>query len=134
MSSSDHVLATPSLPPQPSIAAITAPPRLTFGRPSSQPLKGTRCECCRAKGHDISICPKPQKFMQEQNKAPPPRASAICPLDLLVPIGSSLSSSLTTTNIEEVVQQVLSRTSTAISITLGNHSWFFDIACCNHDP
>ena len=26
MSSSDHVLVTPSLPPQPSIVAITAPP------------------------------------------------------------------------------------------------------------
>ena len=33
MSSSDHVLATPS--PQPPIAAFTAPPRINFGHPSS---------------------------------------------------------------------------------------------------
>ena len=63
MSSSDHVLATPSLPPQPSIAVVTSPPLLTSGRPSSQSLKGTRCEFCCAKGHDISICHKLQKFM-----------------------------------------------------------------------
>ena len=69
MSSSNHVLATLSLPPQPSIVAITAPPRLTSGRPSFQSLKGTRCEFCRGKGHDISICRKLQKFMQEHNKA-----------------------------------------------------------------
>ena len=40
MSSSDHVLAIPS--PQPLIAAFTAPPRINFGRPTSQPSKGTR--------------------------------------------------------------------------------------------
>ena len=30
MSSSDHVLATPSPPPQPPIVAFTAPPRINF--------------------------------------------------------------------------------------------------------
>ncbi|XP_075636817.1 uncharacterized protein LOC142609064 [Castanea sativa] len=55
MSSSDHVLATPSLPPQPSIVAITALPRLTSGRASSRFLKGTHYEFCRAIGHDISV-------------------------------------------------------------------------------
>ena len=104
MSSSDHVLATPFLPPQPSIATITTPPRLISGRPSSQSLKGTRCEFCRAKGLDISICHKLQKFMQEQNKAPPPRAVVMCLLDLLIPTGPSLVSSLTTADIEVVVQ------------------------------
>ena len=63
MSSSDHVLATPSLPPQPSIAVVTSLPLLTSGCPSSQSFKGTRCEFCCAKGHDISICHKLQKFM-----------------------------------------------------------------------
>ena len=72
MSSFDHVLATPSLPLQPSIAAITAPPCLTSGHSSSQSLKGTRCEFCCAKGHDIYVGRKLQKFMQEKNKAPPP--------------------------------------------------------------
>ena len=67
MSPSDHVLATPS--PQPPIAAFTAPPRINSGRPTSQTSKDTRYEFCRAKGHDILVCRKLQKFMQEQNKA-----------------------------------------------------------------
>ena len=56
MSSSDHVLATPS--PQPLVVAFTAPPRINSGRPNSQASKGTRCEFCRTKGHDISVCRK----------------------------------------------------------------------------
>ena len=56
MSSSDHVLATPS--PQPLIAAFTAPSRINSGHPTSQSSKGTRCEFCHAKGHDISVCRK----------------------------------------------------------------------------
>ena len=43
-----------------------------------------------------------------------------------------MTSSLTTADIEAVVQQVLSRTSTAFSVTLGKQPWFFDTACCNH--
>ena len=39
MSSSNHVLATPS--PQPPIAAFNAPPRINSGRPTSQSSKGT---------------------------------------------------------------------------------------------
>ena len=35
-------------------------------------------------------------------------------------------------DIETVVQQFLSRTSTALSITSGKQPWFFDIVCCNH--
>ena len=54
MLSSDHVLATPSL--QPPITAFTAPPRINSRHPTSQSSKDTRCEFCRAKGHDISIC------------------------------------------------------------------------------
>ena len=70
--------------------------------------------------------------MQEQNKASLPRAAAVCPSDPLVPIGPSLASSLTTTDIEAVIQQVLSLTSTAFFVVLGKQSWFFDTACCNH--
>ena len=70
--------------------------------------------------------------MQEQNKAPPPQAVAMCPSDLSVPIGPSLASSLTIADIKVVVQKVLSQTSTALSVTSGNHSWIFDTACCNH--
>ena len=70
--------------------------------------------------------------MQEHNKASLPRAAAVCPSDPSVPTGPSLASSLTTVDIEAVVQQVLSRTSTAFSITSGKQPWFFDTACCNH--
>ena len=105
---------------------------MTSRRPSSQSLKGTYCEFCRAKGHDISVCRKVQKFVQKQNKAPPPLVAAMCPSNLSVPRGPSFASSLTTANIEAAIQQVLSRTSTALFVTLGNHPWIFDTACCNH--
>ena len=35
-------------------------------------------------------------------------------------------------DIEAVIQQVLSRTSTALSITSGKQPWFFYISCRNH--
>ena len=70
--------------------------------------------------------------MQEYNKTSFPRAAAVCPSNPLIPTGPSLASSLTTADIEAVVQQVLSRTSTALSVTLGKQPWFFDTACCNH--
>ena len=56
----------------------------------------------------------------------------MCPLDPSVPTGPSLTSSLTIADIKVAVQQVLSRTSTALSVTSGKYSWFFDTACCNH--
>ena len=117
MSSSDHVLVTPS--PQPPIIAFTAPPRINSGCPTSQSSKGTGCEFCRAKGHDISVCRKLQKFMQEQNKASLPRAATLCLSNLAVPTGPSLAFSLTMADIEAVVQQILSRTSTAFFATSG---------------
>ena len=114
MSSFDHVLDTPF--PQPFIAAFIAPPQINSGRPTSHSSKGT-LRVCRAKGHDISVCCKLEKFMQEQNKAYLPRAATVCPLDPSVPTGPSLAFSLTTTDIEVVIQQVLSQTSTALSVT-----------------
>ena len=130
MSSSDHVLLTPSS--QPPIIAFTTPPRINSGRPTSQSSKDTRCEFSRAKGHDISVCCKLQKFVQKQNKASLPWAVVVCLSDPSVPIGPSLASSLTTADIEAVVQQVLSCTSITLSVTLGKQPWFFDTACCNH--
>ena len=55
--------------------------------------------------------------MQEHNNASLPWAVAVCLSDPSVPTGPSLTSSLTTADIEAVVQQVLSRTSTALSVT-----------------
>ena len=130
MTSSDHVLATPS--PQPPIVAFTAPLRTNSGRPISQSPRGTHCKFCRAKGHDIFVCRKLQKFVQKQNKVSLPQVAAVCPSNPLVPTGPSLASSLTTVDIEAVVQQVLSRTPTALSVTSSKQPWFFDTACCNH--
>jgi len=70
--------------------------------------------------------------VQEHNKASLPRAAAVCPSDPLVPTSPSLASSLTTANIEAIVQQILSHTSIALSVTSGKHSWFFYTTCCNH--
>ena len=70
--------------------------------------------------------------MQEQNKTSFPQAAAICPLDPSVLTSPSLASSLTAANIEVVIQQVLSRTSIALSVISGKQPWFFDTACCNH--
>ena len=63
--------------------------------------------------------------MQEHNKASLPRAAAICPSDPSVPTGPSLASLLTTADIETVIQHVLSRTSTVLSVTSGKQPWFF---------
>ena len=70
--------------------------------------------------------------MQEQNKASLPQAAAVCPSNPSVPTSPSLASSLTTADIKTIVQQVLSHTSTALSVTSGKQPWFFDTACCNY--
>ena len=70
--------------------------------------------------------------MQEQNKASLPQVTAVCLSNPSVPTGLSLASSLTTTEIEAVVQQVLSRISTILSVTSSKQPCFFDTACCNH--
>ena len=57
--------------------------------------------------------------MQEHNKASLPQAAAVCPLDPSVPTGPSMTSSLTTADIEAIVQQVLSRIFTDLSVTSG---------------
>ena len=70
--------------------------------------------------------------MQEQNKASLPQEIVVCPSDPSVPASPSLASSLTTADIKAAIQQVLSRTSTTLSITSGKQPWFFNTACCNH--
>ena len=92
MSSSDHVLATPS--PQPPIVAFTAPPWINSGHPTSQSSKGTRCEFCLTKGHDIPACGNLQKFMQKYNKASCPQATVVYPLDPSILVGPSWLSHL----------------------------------------
>ena len=101
MSSSDHVLATPS--PQPPIVAFIAPPRINSGCTNSQSSKDTRCEFCCIKGHDFFVCRKLQKFLQEHNKASLSRAAVVCPSDPSIPIGPSLTSLLTSADIKAVV-------------------------------
>ena len=88
----------------PPIIAFIAPPRINSRHPTSQSSKGAHCKFCRAKGHDISVCRKLQKFVQEQNKASLPQAASVCLSDPSVPTGPSLTSSLTTAEIEAVIQ------------------------------
>ena len=70
--------------------------------------------------------------MQGQYKASPPQAAVVCPSDPSVPTDPSLASPLTTADIKAVIQQDLSRTSTALSVTSGKQPWFFDTTCYNH--
>ena len=49
-----------------------------------------------------------------------------------IPTGLYLASSLTTADIEAVIQHVLSRTSIALSVTSSKQTWFFGTAYCNH--
>ena len=67
-----------------------------------------------------------------QNKVSLPWVAAVCPSDPSVPTGPSLVFSLTTTDIEVVIQQFLSRTFTALSVTSGKQPWFFNTSCYNH--
>ena len=57
--------------------------------------------------------------MQEQNKAYLPQAAVVCPSGLSIPKGPSLASTLITANIKAVIQQVLSLTSTILSVISG---------------
>ena len=70
--------------------------------------------------------------MQQQNKVSLPRAVVVCLSDSSVPTGPSLAFSLTTADIEAIVQQVLSRTSTSLFVTSGKQPWFFNTSCYNH--
>ena len=67
-----------------------------------------------------------------QNKASLPWVAAVCPSDPSVPTGPSLVFSLTTTDIEVVIQQFLSRTFTALFVTSSKQPWFFNTSCYNH--
>ena len=51
----------------------------------SQSSKGFHCKFCCAKGHDISVCRKLQKFLQKQNKGHLPQATAILHIHLRPP-------------------------------------------------
>ena len=44
----------------------------------------------------------------------------------------SQTSTLIVFDVEALIHQALSRSSTALSVTLGKNSWFIDYACCNH--
>ena len=67
--------------------------------------------------------------MQEQNKGSLPRVVTICPSNALVSLDSSSTSSLTTADVESVVQQVLSQTSITLFVISGKRSWLFDTTC-----
>lgn len=53
-----------------------------------------------------------------------------------IPITDSPTTSISVSNLEAILKQVLSNSNnpspTALSVTSGTSSWFFDSACCNH--
>jgi hypothetical protein len=118
------------------VVAAAPPSKFHHGRSTSQSYhKNLVCNYCHKPGHLISACPKLQ-FKRNQPRAPFQHAAAVTSSGSSAPESSignpSQSSTLTTTDVEALIHQVLSRTSIALSITSGKNSWFMDSACCNH--
>ncbi|XP_022866389.1 uncharacterized protein LOC111386167 [Olea europaea var. sylvestris] len=95
------------------------------------------CQFCQkqAPGHLQRDCfQNPNGHSQKHMSRSTPSRSAATTAE-----GSSsttTSEKFSTSDIEEIVKQVLAHSgnlpSTAMSVTSGNSSWFFDSACCNH--
>lgn len=113
------------------------------------------CNYCKKPGHTLLECPirvcqfcqkqatghlqcdcfqNPNRYSQQYMSHSTPSRFAATTAE-----GSSFTTSSETfyvSNIEEIVKQVLAHSgnipSTAMSVTSGNLSWFFDSACCNH--
>uniref|UniRef100_A0A7N2R8Y2 Retrovirus-related Pol polyprotein from transposon TNT 1-94-like beta-barrel domain-containing protein n=1 Tax=Quercus lobata TaxID=97700 RepID=A0A7N2R8Y2_QUELO len=106
---------------------------------SAHPTVKTKAQSDRTDNPEQNPTKNGQKTPHTRLHAPPEVSASracvpptVCPSDPSVPTGPSLTSSLITVDIEVVVQQVLSHTSTALSVTSGKQPWFFDTACCNH--
>ncbi|KAK2978854.1 hypothetical protein RJ640_010424 [Escallonia rubra] len=106
------------------------------------------CRLCRkiGAGHFPQDCPRnPEKWSKNpsstsalpkpgnQSKFKPFSHSAAVADDVL---NNSPSSMLSVNDVAEIVKQIMSNSGTpsssALSVTLGNPSWYFDSGCCNH--
>ncbi|XP_031273389.1 uncharacterized protein LOC116131865 [Pistacia vera] len=121
-------------------SVVAAIPQTTFGSSSasgrfpSRSSKTVFYKYCKRLGHSIVECQK----LKNKNQSRDP----LFKVDVVAPTTpsalesaaepSSVSITLTTTDIEALIHQVLSQSSSALSVTLGTSLWFFDSACCNH--
>ncbi|KAA8517060.1 hypothetical protein F0562_017122 [Nyssa sinensis] len=132
MQSSDMVLATASRGPSPS----------STGRPSSQSNSPIRlCQWCNFRGHTIDECRKYKSYQRRQasrqtatvsSSTPAHQTAALASSTSSAPESSSPSTPLTAADVTALIHQVLSQSSTALSVTPGKSQWFIDSACCNH--
>ncbi|KAK2965341.1 hypothetical protein RJ640_013804 [Escallonia rubra] len=106
------------------------------------------CRLCRkiGAGHFPQDCPRnPEKWSKNpsstsapskpgiQSRFKPPSHSVVAADDVL---NDSSSSALSVNDVAEIVKQIMSNSGTpsssALSVTSGNSSWYFDSGCCNH--
>jgi hypothetical protein len=110
-------------------------PKFTPGRSTPQSsFKKLMCNYCKQPGHSIANCYKLQN--RRQSRAPFQQTVAVVSSGSSAPASytenPSQTSALTTSDVEALIHQVLSCSSTALSVTSGKNSWFIDSACCNH--
>ncbi|KAK3003862.1 hypothetical protein RJ639_019499 [Escallonia herrerae] len=109
------------------------------------------CRLCRkiGTGHFPKDCPRnPEKWSKNtsstsappkqeiQYRFKPPSQSAAAAADDDDVLNNSSSSALSVNDVAEIVKQIMSNSGTpsssALSVTSGNSSWYFDSGCCNH--
>jgi hypothetical protein len=110
-------------------------PKFTPGQSTPQSsFKKLMCNYCKQPGHSIANCYKLQN--RRQSQAPFQQTAAVVSSGSSAPASytenPSQTSALTASDVEALIHQVLSRSSTALSVTSGKNLWFIDSACCNH--
>jgi hypothetical protein len=109
-------------------------PQNSFRFTAQSSFKKIICNYSKKPGHFASNCYKLQK--RNQSQAPFQQAITTASSSSSTPESFTENPSqffaLTVANVEALIHQVLSRSSKALTVTLGKHSWFIESACCNH--
>ena len=93
------------------------------------------CQICHVQGpgHSLRDCPQNKSSQNIASRGGPPK-SAVAAADNSSSAASASES--TVAHLEDLLRQILNQPgnphSTAMSVTSGISSWFFDSACCNH--
>jgi hypothetical protein len=109
-------------------------PQNSFRFTAQSSFKKIICNYSKKPGHFASNCYKLQKRNQSQAPFQQAIIAALSGSSTPEPFTENPSqfSALTVANVEALIHQVLSRSSKALTVTSGKHSWFIDSACCNH--
>ena len=100
------------------------------GRSSFQSTSKTGfCKWCKCNGHTINEC---RKFQYHKQQKPSQQTAAVASSDSSALKTSLQATSLTATDVKDLIHQVLSQSSTALFVTPGKSQWLIDFACCNH--